>query len=343
MVNYLVTGGCGFIGSNYIHHLLRSRPDVQIVNVDALTYAGISDNMADISHLPNYCFEHADIRCRKSMQAIFERYSPQVVVNFAAETHVDKSIQHPAKFIATNVSGLQVLLEVSLHSGVQKFVQISTDEVYGPAENEVCFHEGSPLRPSNPYAASKAAGDLLALAYWKTYKLPVVIDRCTNNYGPRQFPEKFIPIIIGHCLQGQPIPLYGDGRQERDWLYVEDHCAAVDLIIKSGEPGCIYNTAGQNRLDNFSLVKKVVSCIIRQMRSLNLHPHISLDNLMTHVPDRPGHDQCYALDDSRLRNKTGWAPATSLEEGIDLTVAWYLANQDWLEKACASQQQEDLK
>lgn len=332
MVTYLVTGGCGFIGSNFIHYLLRGQPDIDIVNVDALTYAGHLENISDLNTLPNYHFEKADIRCQDSMQAIFEKYSPQVVINFAAETHVDRSIQDPAVFIHTNVYGTQVLLEECRRRGTAKFIQISTDEVYGAARTGEFFDEEAPLKPGNPYSASKASADLLGLAYWNTYQLPVVISRCTNNYGPYQHPEKLIPLTIRRCLQGLSVPVYGDGQQERDWLFVEDHCAAVNALIDQGIPGCIYNIAGQSQLTNINVVKEIIKCLHRSACLEDSRRAVVQESLIQYVKDRPGHDRRYALNDTRMRQEIEWIPLTDFSAGIRETVDWYLANEAWLDQ-----------
>lgn len=334
-ITYLITGGAGFIGSNFIHYLLQSGKDIRIINVDALTYAGNLDNLSGVGPNVYYRFVKADIRDQDTMRALLAEFQPRVIINFAAESHVDRSIADPGIFIDTNVNGTRVLLDESLRLGVERFIQISTDEVYGSAAPGQYFNEQSPLKPSSPYSASKAAADLLALAYWHTFQLPVVISRCTNNYGPRQYPEKLIPLVIERCLQGNNIPVYGDGLQERDWLYVEDHCAFLARLAEHGRPGQIYNVAGQSQVKNLHLIEtiiKQVSNALDDERREKVQP-----GLIQHVADRKGHDRRYALDDAASRQELGWAPHTSLETGINLTVNWYLNNQLWLQKVRRSE------
>lgn len=332
MITLLVTGGAGFIGSNFIHYLLKQSSAVQVVNVDVLTYAGHPENLSEIESESNYHFEKGDVRDAQFVREVFHRHSPEIVVHFAAETHVDRSIENPELFLETNVMGTRVLLDEARRSGVERVIQISTDEVYGPAGPGQFFTEEAQLRPSSPYAASKAAADLLALSYWTTFRVPVVISRCTNNYGPRQFPEKFIPLIIDRCLAGQPVPLYGDGRQERDWLYVEDHCAAVHLLARHGRPGHIYNLAGHHPMDNLSLAKMIIDALKERLDKQDPRCQTLSTALIQHVTDRKGHDRRYALNDCKFRQELGWSADTGLSQGIGQAVDWYLSNPGWWDR-----------
>ncbi|PZM67224.1 dTDP-glucose 4,6-dehydratase [Paenibacillus dendritiformis] len=315
----LVTGGAGFIGSNFIQYMLRHYPGYEIINADVLTYAGNVDNLLDVEHHPNYRFVHADITRSDDMEPLFQE-KIDVVVNFAAESHVDRSIADPGIFVRTNVMGTQVLLDSSLKYGVSKYVQISTDEVYGSLGETGLFTEETPLAPNSPYSASKAGADMLVRAYHETFGLPVNITRCSNNYGPFQFPEKLIPLMISNALEEKPLPVYGDGLHVRDWLYVEDHCSAIDRVIHQGRNGEVYNIGGNNEFTNL----QIVTTLLQQLGKP--------DSLVTFVADRLGHDRRYAIDSSKIQNELGWKPRYSFVEGIQHTIQWYVNNQAWLQR-----------
>ncbi len=314
----LVAGGMGFIGSNFVRHALRTRRHWTILNLDRLTYAGNPANLADVGAAEGarYRFVRGDI-ADAALVAQHLHEDVDVVINFAAESHVDRSILDSSPFLHTNVVGTEVLLNAARRAGIRQFVQVSTDEVYGPAPPHGAFSEEEPLRPTSPYAASKAAADLLCLAFYRTYGVPVIIGRCTNNYGPYQYPEKFIPLIITHALQDEPIPLYGDGQQVRDWLYVEDHCEALCRLVEAGVPGEIYNVAGVQSLTNYDLIVRLLG-LLGKPRSL-IRP----------VADRPAHDRRYALDDAKLRTTLAYTPTWSFEAGLAATVEWYCAHPEW--------------
>ncbi|MGE7614044.1 dTDP-glucose 4,6-dehydratase [Paenibacillus sp. NPDC101420] len=312
----LVTGGAGFIGSNFVLYMLQQHPDYQIVNVDALTYAGNLENLKSIENHPNYTFVKADITDVQAMDALFSQ-GVDVVVNFAAESHVDRSILEPEVFVKTNVLGTQVLLDAAKKYSVTKFVQVSTDEVYGSLGATGLFTEETPLTPNSPYSASKAGGDLLVRAYHETFGLPVNITRCSNNYGPYQFPEKLIPLMISRALTDQALPVYGDGMNIRDWLYVEDHCSAIDLVIHKGVNGEVYNIGGNNERTNVHIVNTVLQELGKP------------DSLITYVQDRPGHDRRYGIDPTKIMNELGWKPKHTFETGIKETIQWYLNNREW--------------
>lgn len=294
MHNILVTGGAGFIGSNFIKHFLHKYP-YQLINLDKLTYAGNLENLNDIKDNPHYTFIYGDIADEQGVKEVFSR-EIDLVVNFAAESHVDRSIENSSHFIRTNVEGTRVLLETARRYKVKKFIQISTDEVYGSLGTDGYFTETSPLNPSSPYSASKTAADLLALAYFKTYNLPVIVTRASNNYGPYQFPEKLIPLMVTNALEDKPLPVYGDGLNVRDWLHVKDHCIALDLVIHQGKPGEVYNISGNNEKTNIEIVRQIISELGKP------------GSLITFVQDRPGHDRRYAVDSSKLRQELGWQP-----------------------------------
>jgi dTDP-glucose 4,6-dehydratase len=315
----LVTGGAGFIGSNFIKYILSHYPQYKIVNLDKLTYAGNLDNLSDIKNNPNYQFIKGDI-CDQKLVERMVGDEINVVINFAAETHVDRSIYDPKIFVETNVLGTQILLESALKFKIDRFIQISTDEVYGSLGKEGYFTESSPLLPNSPYSASKASADLLVRSYFKTFGLPAVITRSTNNYGPYQFPEKLIPLFITNALTGQELPLYGDGLYMRDWLYVEDHCKALDLVLHKGKIGEIYNISGSHEKTNLEITELILKRLSKPK------------SLIKHVKDRPAHDRRYALDSSKIKNELGWKPDTSFEDGIAKTVEWYIANQKWWQK-----------
>lgn len=334
MKTYLVTGGAGFIGSNFIKYLIKTQKHISIVNVDKLTYAGNLENLKEIENHPCYCFIQGDICDPLFIGKIFDEKEIDYVVNFAAESHVDRSIQNPMIFAQTNVLGTLNILnhakaawetETGFKAG-RKFIQISTDEVYGSLGNTGYFTENSPLDPHSPYASSKASGDLMVKAYYDTYQMPINITRCSNNYGPYQFPEKLIPLMIDRCFHKKPLPLYGDGLNIRDWLYVEDHCKAIAAVIERGKLGEVYNIGGNNEKTNQHIVKTIIDYI---------HKHIDpsvTESLITYVADRKGHDRRYAIDPSKIKNELGWEPEISFEEGISRTIEWYFQHQDWIKQ-----------
>jgi dTDP-glucose 4,6-dehydratase len=315
-MNFLVTGGAGFIGSHFVRHILRRYPQCRVINLDKLTYAGNLENLEDVAGDPRYHFIKGDIADPEVVRAAME--GAECVVNFAAETHVDRSITSAASFVQTDVVGAYTLLEAARDAGVECFVQVSTDEVYGSLETGSATEE-SPLNPSNPYSASKAGGDLLALSYYRTHRFPVLITRSSNNYGSHQYPEKIIPLFVTNLLQGEKVPLYGDGLNVRDWLYVEDNCRAIDAIIRLGSPGEIYHVAGGQEMNNRELTLMLLDL-------MGFH-----EEWITMVADRPGHDRRYSLDASKLR-ALGWAPEMDFQEGLEKTVDWYRNNRSWWEK-----------
>lgn len=316
----LITGGAGFIGGNFIFYMRKKHPDYDLVCVDKLTYAGNLATLKSVMDDPKFKFIRADIADREAIYGIFEAERPDVVVNFAAESHVDRSIEDPGIFLQTNVLGTQVLLDASRKYGVKRYHQVSTDEVYGdlPLDRpDLFFTEKTPLHTSSPYSASKASADLLCNAYQRTYGMPITISRCSNNYGPYQFPEKLIPLMIANALADKPLPVYGQGLNVRDWLYVEDHCAAIDLILERGQVGQVYNIGGHNEMKNIDIVKLICKALDKP------------ESLITHVTDRKGHDMRYAIDPTFIHDQLGWLPETRFEEGIQKTIRWYLDNQDW--------------
>jgi dTDP-glucose 4,6-dehydratase len=325
----LVTGGAGFIGSNFVQYMLREYADVEIVNVDLLTYAGNPDNLRAVAGDARHRFVRADVADREAMEPLFAE-GIDAVVHFAAESHVDRSIADPAVFVRTNVLGTQTLLDLALKYKVGRFLQISTDEVYGSLGETGRFTEASPLAPNSPYSASKAGADLLVRAYHETYGLDVVITRCSNNYGPYQFPEKLIPLMIMNALQDQPLPLYGDGLHVRDWLHVEDHCRAVDLVLRKGNAGEVYNVGGNNERTNL----EVVRTILRELGKP--------ETLIAFVPDRPGHDRRYAIDAGKIRKELGWSPHYDFAAGIRDTIRWYVVNREWLDRVKSGAYRESL-
>ena len=329
-MNLLVTGGAGFIGSNFIYYIQRTHPDDRLVCIDALTYAGNLSTLEEAIKCSNFRFVKGDIADAKTVAALFEEEKFDCVVNFAAESHVDRSIEDPGLFLRTNVLGTQTLLDACRKSNVKRFHQVSTDEVYGdlPLDRpDLFFTEDTPLHTSSPYSASKAAADLLVLAYYRTYKLPVTISRCSNNYGPYHFPEKLIPLMISRALADGKLPVYGKGENIRDWLYVEDHCAAIDLIIHKGKEGEVYNIGGHNERANIDVVK----AILRELKKP--------ETLIAYVTDRPGHDRRYAIDPAKIHKELGWLPETSFEAGIQKTINWYLENKTWWENILAGDYQ----
>lgn len=312
----LVTGGAGFIGCNFLRYMLGKYDNYRIINLDLLTYAGRLENLEDLKGHPNYEFVLGDITDSSLLRDLFKRYSFNYVINFAAESHVDRSIKSPDIFVRTNILGTQVLLDASLNNGVYKFVQISTDEVYGSLGSEGLFSEVTPLAPNSPYSASKASADMLVRAYHETYGLPVNITRCSNNYGPYQFPEKLIPLIITNAMEHKPIPVYGDGLQIRDWLHVWDHCSAIDLVLHGGGCGEVYNIGGNNEKTNLEIVKTILAYLGKPL------------TLIEHVQDRLGHDRRYAIDAGKVR-RLGWLPQYPFERGICETIDWYLKQEAW--------------
>lgn len=319
----IVTGGAGFIGGNFVHYMLSEHPEDRIVCLDQLTYAGNMETLAPVADHPNFRFVRADIADRESVFPLFEQEQPDAVVHFAAESHVDRSIENPGIFLKTNVIGTGVLMDASLQFKVKRFHQVSTDEVYGdlPLDRpDLFFTEQTPLHTSSPYSASKAAADLLALSYFRTYGLPVTVSRCSNNYGPYHFPEKLIPLMITNALRDIPLPVYGTGENVRDWLYVIDHCRAIDRILRAGSPGEVYNVGGHNERTNLQVVRTIVERLGKST------------DLITFVTDRPGHDRRYAIDPTKISESLGWEPTTRFEQGIDLTIQWYLENRNWWER-----------
>lgn len=313
----LVAGGAGFIGSNFIRYILGAHDDWRIVNVDKLTYAGNLANLADVANDPRYRFHRADICDAGEIAGIFEKEKPEAVVNFAAETHVDRSIDDPALFLRTNILGTQVLLDAARKNGIARYLQISTDEVYGSLGATGRFSEESPLRPNSPYAASKTSADLLVRAYGKTFGLPVLVTRCSNNYGPYQFPEKIIPFFVTLLREGKQVPVYGDGMNVRDWIHVDDHSRAVEAVLLRGRPGEIYNVGGGNERTNIEITKMLIAAMGKDESSMKF------------VPDRPGHDRRYAIDDAKIRAELDVVPQVPFEEGLRATVRWYLENEPW--------------
>lgn len=316
----LVTGGAGFIGSNFIFHTLEQHPDTEVLCVDKLTYAGNLSTLESVMNHPKFTFVQEDIANREGIFSLFETENPQVVVNFAAESHVDRSIENPAVFLETNVMGTQVLLDACKTYGISRFHQVSTDEVYGDLplnRPDLFFTEDTPLHTSSPYSASKAAADLLTLSYYRTFGLPVTISRCSNNYGPYHFPEKLIPLMISKALSEEPLPVYGKGENVRDWLYVEDHCSAIHLILEKGRVGQVYNIGGHNEKTNLDVVKIILNALKKP------------ESLISYVEDRKGHDQRYAIDPQKIHQELGWLPETKFEEGIQKTISWYVSHESW--------------
>ena len=322
MKKILVTGGAGFIGGNFVHYMANKYPEYMIVNLDALTYAGNLETLKPVEDKPNYKFVKGDIADREFIFDLFKKEKFDIVVNFAAESHVDRSVEDPGIFVKTNIVGTQVLLDASKEFGVERYHQVSTDEVYGDLpldRKDLFFTESTPLNPSSPYSASKASADLLVNAYYRTFGLPTTISRCSNNYGPYHFPEKLIPLIISRALVDKSIPVYGKGDNIRDWLYVKDHCIAIDLIIHKGKVGDVYNIGGHNEKTNLEVVKTILKELGKS------------EDLIKFVNDRPGHDKRYAIDPIKIKNELGWQPTTKFDEGIKLTIKWYLENKKWWE------------
>ena len=326
----LVTGGAGFIGSNFVFYEMEKHPEDRIVCLDKLTYAGNLSTLKSVLDAPNFRFVKGDICDREAVYKLFEEELPDIVVHVAAESHVDRSIENPGVFLETNIMGTAVLMDACRKYGITRYHQVSTDEVYGdlPLDRpDLFFTEQTPIHTSSPYSSSKAAADLLVMAYYRTYGLPVSVSRCSNNYGPYQFPEKLIPLMIANCLAGKPLPVYGQGLNVRDWLYVEDHCKAIDLIIRKGRAGEVYNIGGHNEMRNIDIVKLIV-------RELG-----ASEDLITFVTDRKGHDMRYAIDPAKIHAELGWLPETMFADGIKKTIRWYLDNKEWWETIISGEYQ----
>ena len=327
----LVTGGAGFIGSNFLFYMMEKHPDYRFICVDKLTYAGNLSTLEPILKDPSFRFVKADICDRDAIRSLFRERSPDMVVNFAAESHVDRSILDPELFLQTNIVGTEVLMDACREYGVERFHQVSTDEVYGDLpidRTDLFFTETTPLHASSPYSASKASADLLVMAYYRTYGLPVTISRCSNNYGPYQFPEKLIPLMIANALDNKPLPVYGEGINIRDWLYVEDHCKAIDLILHKGKVGEVYNIGGHNEMRNIDIVRLICKKLGKS------------EELITYVQDRKGHDLRYAIDPAKIHSELGWLPETRFEEGISKTIDWYLDNRSWWQEIISGEYQQ---
>ena len=327
----IVTGGAGFIGSNFVFHMLQAHPDYRIVCLDKLTYAGNLSTLEPVLQQDNFRFVKADICDRQAVDRLFQEEKPDIVVNFAAESHVDRSIENPGIFLETNIMGTAVLMDACRKYGIQRYHQVSTDEVYGdlPLDRpDLFFTEETPLHTSSPYSSSKASADLLVMAYYRTYGLPVTISRCSNNYGPYHFPEKLIPLMIANALADKPLPVYGNGENVRDWLYVEDHCRAIDLIIHNGKVGEVYNVGGHNEKRNIDIVRIICQELGKP------------ESLIVHVEDRKGHDRRYAIDPAKIHRELGWLPETKFEDGIKKTIKWYLEHKKWWQDIINGEYQE---
>ena len=330
MKNILVTGGAGFIGSNFIKYMLSKYENYRIINLDALTYAGNLENLKEVEKNPKYAFIKGSITDRALVERIVADEVTHII-NFAAESHVDRSIENPGIFIETNIMGTQVLLDAAKKYKVEKYMQVSTDEVYGSLGDTGLFTEVTPLAPNSPYSASKTGADLLVRAYHETFGLPVNITRCSNNYGPYQFPEKLIPLMIANAYENKELPVYGDGKNVRDWLHVEDHCSAIDLVLHNGKSGEVYNIGGNNEKQNIEIVKLVLSYLGKP------------ESLIKYVKDRPGHDRRYAIDSTKIQNELGWKPKYTFEKGMEDTVKWYLNNKEWWDKVRSGEYLEYYK
>ncbi|MBO5346840.1 MAG: dTDP-glucose 4,6-dehydratase [Lachnospiraceae bacterium] len=319
-MNIIVTGGAGFIGANFVYYQLEKHPEDRIICLDALTYAGNLETLEEAMKNPNFRFVKGDIADRDFVYHLFEEEHPDIVVNFAAESHVDRSIENPEIFLKTNIMGTQVLMDACRKYGIKRYHQVSTDEVYGDLpldQPDLFFTEETPIHTSSPYSSSKAGADLLVLAYYRTFGLPVSITRCSNNYGPYHFPEKLIPLMISRALADEPLPVYGKGENVRDWLYVKDHCSAIDLVMRKGRVGEVYNVGGHNERTNLEVVKTILAQLGKP------------ESLITYVTDRPGHDMRYAIDPTKIHTELGWLPETKFDDGIKATIEWYLENEDW--------------
>ena len=329
-MNIIVTGGAGFIGANFVYYELEKHPEDRIICLDKLTYAGNLETLEEVMKNPNFRFVKGDIADKEFVEKLFEEEKPDIVVNFAAESHVDRSIEDPGIFLKTNILGTQVLMDACRKYGIKRYHQVSTDEVYGdlPLDRpDLFFTEETPIHTSSPYSSSKAGADLLVLAYHRTFGLPVSITRCSNNYGPYHFPEKLIPLMISRALADESLPVYGKGENVRDWLYVKDHCAAIDLVMREGKVGEVYNVGGHNEKSNLEVVKIILDKLGKP------------ESLITYVTDRPGHDMRYAIDPTKIHNELGWLPETKFEDGIEQTIEWYLNNKEWWENILSGEYQ----
>ena len=326
MKKILITGGSGFIGSNFVKYMLNKYPEDQFINFDILTYAGNQDNLKDIGKSSQYSFVKGDITSKQDVEKVME--GVDYVVHFAAESHVDRSIEGPEIFVKTNVLGTQILLEQAMVNKIKKFIHVSTDEVYGSLGKTGYFTEKTPLAPNSPYSASKTGSDLLVRAYYETFGFPAIITRCSNNYGAYQFPEKLIPLMINNALEDKPLPVYGDGMNVRDWLYVEDHCSAIDTVLYKGKAGEVYNIGGNNEWHNIDIVKLI-------LKELN-----KSESLIQYVQDRLGHDRRYAIDAAKIKNDLGWEPSIQFEEGIKKTIQWYVDNKEWMQRIKSGEYQK---
>ena len=331
LTSVLITGGAGFIGSNFVRFFLRRHGESEVINLDKLTYAGNLESLKDVEGNRHYHFYRGDISDGAFVRRLFNEWHFDAVVNFAAESHVDRSILGPQVFIDTNVRGTTTLLEAAREFGVEKFVQISTDEVYGSLGPTGKFTEATPYSPNSPYSASKTSADMLARAWWKTFGIPTVITRCSNNYGPYQFPEKFIPLMIINALQDKELPVYGDGKNVRDWIYVEDHCEAITAVLEKGVIGEVYNIGGGNEVENIELAKLILARLGKP------------ESLLKFVTDRPGHDRRYAMDSEKIERELGWKPKRSFEQGIEETIRWYVDNQKWWQRIVSGEYQKYYK
>ena len=329
-MNIVVTGGAGFIGANFVYYELENHPEDRIICLDKLTYAGNLETLEEAMKNPNFRFVKGDIADKEFVEKLFEEEKPDIGVNFAAESHVDRSIEDPGIFLKTNILGTQVLMDACRKYGIKRYHQVSTDEVYGdlPLDRpDLFFTEETPIHTSSPYSSSKAGADLLVLAYHRTFGLPVTITRCSNNYGPYHFPEKLIPLMISRALADESLPVYGKGENVRDWLYVKDHCAAIDLVMREGKVGEVYNVGGHNEKSNLEVVKIILEKLGKP------------ESLITYVTDRPGHDMRYAIDPTKIHNELGWLPETKFEDGIEQTIEWYLNNKEWWENILSGEYQ----
>ena len=330
-MNIIVTGGAGFIGSNFVYYQLEKHPEDRIICLDKLTYAGNLSTLSEAMKNPNFRFVKADIADRDAVYKLFEEENPDVVVNFAAESHVDRSIEHPDIFLQTNIMGTSVLMDACRKYGIKRYHQVSTDEVYGDLpldRTDLFFTEDTPIHTSSPYSSSKAGADLLVLAYHRTFGLPVTVSRCSNNYGPYHFPEKLIPLIISRALADEKLPVYGKGENIRDWLHVYDHCSAIDLIVRKGRVGEVYNIGGHNERTNLEVVKTILKALGKP------------ESLISYVTDRPGHDMRYAIDPTKIVNELGWKPVYNFDTGIEMTIKWYLDNKPWWENIISGEYQQ---
>ena len=339
----IVTGGAGFIGGNFIHHMVNKYPEYQIVNLDLLTYAGNLETLKPVENKPNYKFVKGDIADRKFVFDLFEKEKPDIVVNFAAESHVDRSVVDPESFVRTNVMGTTTLLDACRTYGIKRYHQVSTDEVYGdlPLDRpDLFFTEETPLHTSSPYSSSKASADLFVLAYHRTYGLPVTISRCSNNYGPYHFPEKLIPLIINNALQGKKLPVYGDGKNVRDWLYVDDHAKGIDMVQEKGRLGETYNIGGHNEKQNIQIIEIIIDTLQEMLPADDPRRKLVSKDLITYVADRKGHDRRYAIAPDKIKAEVGWEPETKFEDGIRKTIAWFFEHEDWMKNVTSGDYQK---